>query len=81
MKNTTKMLESEDNDTVLKDLGVAKMLRCRIRYFTDGAVIGSKEFVDEAFANARGNDSAQSGKTAQGCSKAVVRRQAGSCGV
>jgi hypothetical protein len=29
------------------------MLRCRIRYFTDGAVIGSKEFVNEAFANAR----------------------------
>jgi hypothetical protein len=29
------------------------MLRCRVRYFTDGAVIGSKEFVNEAFANAR----------------------------
>lgn len=30
--------------------------RCRshrVRYFTDGAVIGSKEFVNEAFANAR----------------------------
>jgi hypothetical protein len=24
-----------------------------VRYFTDGAVIGSKEFVNEAFANAR----------------------------
>jgi DNA-directed RNA polymerase subunit N (RpoN/RPB10) len=47
------MLESEDNETVLKDLGVTKMLRCRIRYFTDGAVIGSKEFVNEAFASAR----------------------------
>jgi len=47
------MLESEDNETVLKDLGMAKMLRCRVRYFTDGAVIGSKEFVNEAFANAR----------------------------
>jgi hypothetical protein len=32
---------------------MAKMLRCRIRYFTDGAVIGSKEFVNEAFAGAR----------------------------
>jgi putative transposase len=29
------------------------MLRCRIRYFTDGAVIGSREFVNEAFASAR----------------------------
>ena len=52
-KNTAEMLESEDNETVLKDLGIAKMLRCRVRYFTDGAVIGSKEFVNEAFANAR----------------------------
>jgi REP element-mobilizing transposase RayT len=51
--NTAEMLESEDNGTVLKDLGLAKMLRCRVRYFTDGAVIGSKEFVNEAFANAR----------------------------
>jgi hypothetical protein len=32
---------------------MAKMLRCRVRYFTDGAVIGSKEFVNEAFASAR----------------------------
>lgn len=52
-KNTAEMLESEGNETVLKDLGMAKMLRCRVRYFTDGAVIGSKEFVNEAFANAR----------------------------
>ena len=52
-KNTAELLESRDNETVLKDLGMAKMLRCRIRYFTDGAVIGSKEFVNEAFARAR----------------------------
>ena len=52
-KNTAEMLESEDNETVLPDLGIAKMLRCRVRYFTDGAVIGSKEFVNEAFAGAR----------------------------
>jgi len=52
-KNTAKMLESEANETVLEDLGMAKMLRCRVRYFTDGAVIGSKEFVNEAFTNAR----------------------------
>ena len=37
----------------LPELKLAKMLRCRVRYFTDGAVIGSKEFVNEAFAAAR----------------------------
>ncbi len=51
--NTAEMLESSDNGTALKDLGMAEMLRCRVRYFTDGAVIGSKEFVNEAFASAR----------------------------
>ena len=35
------------------ELSLGKALRCRIRYFTDGAVIGSKEFVNEAFASAR----------------------------
>jgi REP element-mobilizing transposase RayT len=52
-KNTAELLASKDNETVLKDLGMARMLRNRIRYFTDGAVIGSKEFVNEAFASAR----------------------------
>jgi REP element-mobilizing transposase RayT len=51
--NTAEMLESEDNGTVLQDLGMAAMLRCRVRYFTDGMVIGSKDFVNEVFANAR----------------------------
>jgi hypothetical protein len=37
----------------LPELKMVKMLRCRVRYFTDGAVIGSKEFVNEAFAGAR----------------------------
>jgi len=35
------------------EIPLAKMLRCRVRYFTDGAVIGSREFVNETFANAR----------------------------
>ena len=35
------------------ELPFAKMLRRRIRYFTDGAVIGSRMFVDEAFAKSR----------------------------
>jgi len=35
------------------ELSLGKMLRCRVRYFTDGAVIGSRGFVNEAFAGAR----------------------------
>jgi hypothetical protein len=51
--NTAEALESKDNGTVLPDLGMAAMLRHRVRYFTDGAVIGSRKFVNEAFAGAR----------------------------
>jgi REP element-mobilizing transposase RayT len=51
--NTAEALEAKENGTVLPDLGMATMLRCRVRYFTDGAVIGSKAFVNEAFAGAR----------------------------
>jgi hypothetical protein len=35
------------------EIPLARMLRHRIRYFTDGAVIGSRIFVDEAFAHSR----------------------------
>lgn len=35
------------------EIPLGRMLRCRIRYFTDGAVIGSRGFVNEAFAKAR----------------------------
>ena len=52
-KNTQEMLGSKDHETVLPNLGLAAMLRHRVRYFTGGAVIGSKEFVNEAFAAAR----------------------------
>jgi hypothetical protein len=51
--NTAEALEAENNGTVLPDLKLAAMLRCRVRYFTDGAVIGSKAFVNEAFDAAR----------------------------
>jgi len=51
--NTAEALTAEENGTLLPDLGMAAMLRCRVRYFTDGAVIGSKAFVNEAFAGAR----------------------------
>ena len=52
-KNTAEMLESEDNETALPDMKLAGMLLGRVRYFTDGAVIGSKAFVNEAFTKAR----------------------------
>ncbi|MBC8127591.1 MAG: transposase [Gloeobacteraceae cyanobacterium ES-bin-144] len=52
-KHAEEMLESDDNQTVLKDLKMAQMLRCRVRYFTDGAVIGSRSFVNETFAMSR----------------------------
>ena len=32
-----------------RDVAMGRMLRCRVRYFTDGAVIGSRGFVDEVF--------------------------------
>jgi REP element-mobilizing transposase RayT len=51
--NTAEAMEAEDNGTALPDLALAKMLLCQVRYFTNGAVIGSKEFVNEAFARAR----------------------------
>ncbi len=51
--NTAELLESAENETVLPDLGMAGMLMCRVRYFTDGAVIGSKGFVNELFVAAR----------------------------
>jgi hypothetical protein len=52
-KTAEELLESEDNETVLKDLGMTKMLRCRVRYFSDGAVIGSRAFVDGVFRDSR----------------------------
>ncbi len=34
-------------------LPVAEALRCRVRYFTDGAVLGSKEYVESIFSEYR----------------------------
>ena len=45
--------KQERADRRLGDIPFGKMLRCRVRYFTDGAVIGSRNFVNEAFARAR----------------------------
>jgi|GEM_PF-3035863 len=47
--------ESESEATLKRDRGLpfAEILCCRIRYFTDGALTGSRGFVDEAFAQSR----------------------------
>ncbi len=50
---------AQDNGTVLPELDFTAMLRCRIRYFSDGAVIGSKAFVNEAFNASRERFSAR----------------------
>jgi hypothetical protein len=52
-KTSEELIASEDNETVLKDLRVTQMLRCRLRYFTDGAIIGSRAFVDQVFKASR----------------------------
>jgi len=36
-----------------RDVAMGRMLRCRVRYFTDGAVIGSREFVNGVFTRCR----------------------------
>lgn len=51
--NTAEELAGRTNGTVLPNLNLAAMLRCRVRYFADGAVIGSKASVNEIFAAAR----------------------------
>ena len=45
--------EQEQLEKQLEEIPYGRMLRCRVRYFTDGACIGSKAFVNEAFAQAR----------------------------
>ncbi len=45
--NATKL---DKNITVFPEMKMAEMLGHRIRYFTAGAVIGSKMFVNEAFS-------------------------------
>ncbi len=41
------------NGTVLPELSMGAMPRCKVRCFTDGAVIGSKAFVNEALSGSR----------------------------
>ncbi|HBE23999.1 MAG TPA: hypothetical protein DDW21_11390, partial [Verrucomicrobiales bacterium] len=46
-------VRQEENHTVLPEMEMSAMLQHRVRYFTAGAVIGSKMFVNEAFTQAR----------------------------
>jgi len=46
-----RLLEAEEKR--LGEIPFGRMLRCRVRYFTDGAVIGSRDFVNAAFEAAR----------------------------
>ena len=48
--------KEEEVEAVLKQGGklpMQEILRCRVRYFSDGLVLGSKEFVDATFARYR----------------------------
>ncbi|MEJ6578262.1 MAG: hypothetical protein QNL33_19375, partial [Akkermansiaceae bacterium] len=41
------------SDEKARDLKISKVVGCRVRYFTDGAVIGSKAFVEGVFRASR----------------------------
>ncbi len=51
-EKAAKELERLSRETE-RDLKISKVVRCRVRYFTDGAVIGSKAFVDGVFRRCR----------------------------
>jgi putative transposase len=46
-----RLIEAQEKQ--MGEIPFGRMLRCRVRYFTDGAVIGSREFVNEAFEKSR----------------------------
>lgn len=48
-----KLEESEKGTPSLLEPGAVKVLHQRIRYFTDGAIIGGKDFVNETFRAAK----------------------------
>ncbi len=59
-----------------RDVALGKMLRCRVRYFTDGAVIGSGDLWMRCSACA-GIDSERSARTGHGSCEAVARQRRG----
>ena len=47
-------MEAVEKVVALKGaLALNEILRCRVRYFTDGAIIGSRAFVEDAFQRHR----------------------------
>jgi hypothetical protein len=68
-----------------RDVALGKMLRWRVRYFTDGAVIGSRGFVDEIFAKCRerfGGKRKGGARNLRGKAAAGLRRVFyGACGI
>jgi REP element-mobilizing transposase RayT len=48
-----KQRQIEAEEKRMGEIPFGRMLGCRVRYFTDGAVIGSREFVNAAFESAR----------------------------
>jgi REP element-mobilizing transposase RayT len=60
-----------------RDVALGRMLRCRVRYFTDGAVIGSRGFVDEIFTKCRdrfGNQRKDGARKLRGSGSAAADR-------
>ena len=58
-----------------RDVALGRMLRCRVRYFTDGAVIGSRGFVDEVFRMCRdrfGGNRKSGARKMRGCGAAAA---------
>ena len=56
MKTLRKGISEEDSEKEGGqdgEISLGRVLRCRVRYFTDGAVIGCRSFVDEAFVKSR----------------------------
>jgi hypothetical protein len=43
----------EAEERRMGEIPFGRMLRCRVRYFTDGAVIGSRQFVNQVFEDSR----------------------------
>jgi putative transposase len=52
-KGISKAKNTGQIDSASGDIALGKMLLCRIRYFTEGAIIGSRSFVNEAFEKSR----------------------------
>ena len=61
------------------DLAISKVIRHRVRYFTDGVVIGGREFVDE-FSEGAGNDLDRGARTGRASRVGRWRRWRDRCG-